>query len=136
MVTARAYLVAELEQRLPKGWRVIPTQRSIDALDGRMPVVVVKQTEIEKAPELPHPEADVTLISYVVTILSPHQDFDRAERQLDNGVLRLIANLRRAGNVRWTNAKKVTDGGPQNDRYLGYDLSIQVLDQQQGAATS
>jgi hypothetical protein len=130
MVTARAYLVSELEQNLPHGWRVIPTQRSLDAIEGKMPVVIVKQDQISKAPQLPHPAAGVYLVDYVVTVLSPHQDFDRAEIQLDNGILRLIDALARSGNVKWTSAKKVTDGGPQNDRYLGYDLTIQVLDQQ------
>lgn len=124
--TAREYLLSELKPALPRTyWNIVDTQRNVDEITKVS--VFIKQGGFKKLRAGKGPQL---LVDFVVTIASPKKDFAAAEKQLDNDVLKLAAALIAGENVLFIDAKKVTVGGPAGDRYLGYDLNIQVLDQQ------
>lgn len=121
MGAARQALVDALTPLLPKGrngWKLIPTQRSYDQLDRVC--VVLKQQKITRLPQTPNASHRV---DFVITIISPNTDIDKAETDLDEQVDVLLHNLDAIKSVDWTDASKVE----VSDKYLGYDVSVYII---------
>lgn len=114
----RAELAKLLADNLPKSWRVVPAQRTIDPANRT--TVIVKQSTIIKTPEAP---AGARSIGFVLTIVSRFTDPSLAEDDLDSTVPDFLAVVDRIRNTRWTTATKVA----VDEKHLGYDVEVTVV---------
>lgn len=113
--TARAYLDEVFAPLLPEEWKWIPYQRNLDALESV--TVVWKQSTLSRLREAP---IGTVLVEGTITILSPHQDVERAEEDLDEAVLDLVLAIDSLPALAWSGATKVS----LNDTFFGYDLTV------------
>lgn len=113
--SVRDWLTEHLAPILPEGSRWVDTQRNLDALDAV--TVQWKQNRIARLPEAP---IGAVRVEGTLTIISPRQDFDAAEAQLDDAVTDLCAAIDGLAGLAWTEATKVAVG----EQHIGYDVSI------------
>lgn len=118
-MSVRNQLQDALRLLVPKRWKIVPTSSTLDAISADA-VVMLKQLELTPAPRAPRSEV---LVSYVITIIDPHEDIASAETALDDGVLDLFRALQRITFTNPTKATKVTFA----DQYLAYDLTVEVV---------
>lgn len=118
-MSVRKQLEDALRILLPKRWKIVATSTTLDAISADA-VVMLKQLELAPAPRAPRAE---TIVSYVVTIIDPHEDLASAETALDDGVVDLFRALQRITFTNPTKATKVTF----SDQYLAYDLTVEVV---------
>ena len=117
-MSVRADLAAALKPLLPRRWKIVDTSSNLDRLS--IPVVMLKQLELEPAPRAPRSQV---LVSYVVTIIDPHEGVENADAALDDGVIDLFRALQSIPFTNPTKATKVTF----QDKYLAYDLTVEVV---------
>lgn len=113
----RDFLTEQLKPLLPEGWRWVPFQRNVDALD--VMTVLWKQTRMAPLPEAP---VSWVRVEGVLTVVSPNQDIERSEAALDDAVLDLVLALDSLPRIGWTEANKVLVA----DQYFGWDVSIYI----------
>ncbi len=117
-MSIRQQLTADLKKALPKGYRLINHQDTVDALSGTL--VVLKQQSVTKEPSAPQ---GTYRFSYVATVVTPNDDLSKAEDSLDDNLADVLFALDGLSYVLWTEAQKVNF----NESYLAYDINLSVL---------
>lgn len=84
--TTRDKLSAQLRERIPAGWVIVPFSRNLDSLSKT--TVMLHATEIRTGPAQGLLEVD-----YTVSVISPLTDVTAAQNQLDDDVLDVILDL-------------------------------------------
>lgn len=112
----RSWLDDNFAPLLPEGWRWVPYQRNVDALDAT--TVIWKQSRILPLDAAP---LGAVRVEGTLTVATPHSDIERAEQALDDAVTELCSALDGLDGIAWTEATKVSLGesGP-----LGYDIQV------------
>lgn len=95
--------------------QVVKSVRSVDALNKV--TLVVKTQQYEKLPQAP--KSAILNGTFLLTLVSPLVDLDKAEDQLDDILEALLPLLFRA-TLNWTQASQVGFG----DQYLAYDITL------------
>lgn len=124
-MSTRTDLATQLKPLLPRTWKIVPEQRNIDVLTK--PLVMLKQLRIEPGKDLPQ---DHHWVTFVLTIVSPHQDPALAEDQLDDSVAELLFAVDALPHLSWLSAEKVSF----QDSYIAYDVTLKAIDHSQRAA--
>ena len=101
-----------------EGIKVVTSDRAIDR--PTKPFLVVASRGWARFPAAPMTYLNAQL---VVKIVSPNQDLDKAEAQLDDIVPEVMNALDRKATIAWTEATK-SDWG---DSLLSYELPITVI---------
>jgi len=116
-MSARKDLAAELKPLLPKRWRLVDTERSIDKIDRF--TVVIRQRKVEPAPNL----QGSLLTTLVVTLIGPTTLAGDYEDALDLAVAKLILIVsQKLPSLAWDAAtKKVWRENP------AYDFDVTVV---------
>lgn len=118
--SVRDYLTETLVPLFPEGWRWVAYQRNIDALDSV--TVQWKQLRIERLPEAPQ---GTIRVDGTLTIISPHQDIERSEKQLDEQVLNLTGAIDRLALLSWTGGRKVAvQSSESSPIHMGWDIDL------------
>lgn len=117
-MTVRNDLVQLLTPLLPNTWKIVPTNQNLDVLSQT--VVQLKQQSMRPLPAAPTARLEVT---YVATVISRHTDIVRAERDLDESVLKFIIALDQLQDVLWSDATKVM---ANDDKNLAYDITLTI----------
>lgn len=117
-LSVRDQLTQALGVVLPSGWRLVPWQGNLDGLDS--PTVMLKQVGIKNAPSAPQ---GVYVFSYVLTVIEPTTDPERAEPLLDDEVETLWAVLDRMSWIDPQEAKKVLF----QEACLAYDITADII---------
>lgn len=117
-MSARKELANTLKPLLPKAWRLVPYADNLDTLDRV--VVMIKQTQIERLPAAP---IGTYRTSFVVTVIAPQSDSEKAEDELDDGVHEVLSALDSINNSLWSSAEKVLF----SDSNLAWDIAMQVV---------
>lgn len=104
-------LVAEIEPL--KDIKVVDSTRALGEITRT--TLVVKTDRYEKLPEAPQKRQG----RFILTLISKHQDIDRAEDDLDDRLEVLLPALTTSGLI-WTSAAQVGYG----DSNLAYDITI------------
>lgn len=114
--SVRTWLDTNLAPLFPEGWRWVPYQRNTDSLDAV--TVQWKQSRILPLSEAP---MGVLRVEGTVTVMSPRTDVERAEEELDEAIVDLLAAIDALAGLAWTEATKVVvnDGGN-----FGWDISV------------
>lgn len=115
--TLRAQLAAHLRPLLPKAWKIIPYQDSLDTLSTV--VVMLSQKTIEHSPALPN---GAHLVTFTVTVIDPSQDPKVSEDRLDDEVHALLYALDQLPALAWDRAEKVQF----SDTHTAWDISLTV----------
>jgi hypothetical protein len=89
---------------LPKGYRLVPVQDTVDALATR--TVVLKQTRIGRAIVDGKVVPGARIASFILTIAVPYESTAAAEYALDDDVVTLLDAIDQLPNLRWTIAEK------------------------------
>lgn len=85
--TTRDQLAAQLRERIPASWVIVPFSRNLDALAKT--TVMLHATEIR-----PSSAAQGVLeVDYTISVISPLADVTEAQAQLDDDVLALLLSL-------------------------------------------
>jgi len=116
-MSARKDLAAELKPLLPKQWRLVDTERSIDKIDRF--TVVIRQRKVKPAPNL----QGSLLTTLVVTLIGPTTLAGDYEDALDLAVAKLILIVsQKLPSLVWEEAnKKVWRENP------AYDFDVTVV---------
>lgn len=104
-------LVAEIEPL--NDIKVVDSTRALGEITRT--TLVVKTDRYEKLPEAPQKRQG----RFVLTLISKHQDIDRAEDDLDDRLEVLLPALTTSGLI-WTSAAQVGYG----DSNLAYDITV------------
>lgn len=115
-MTPREALVDALTPLLPDSWKIVDSERGIDV--GTNVSVLLKQQRFRRLGVAP---LAFHSIDFVVTCVSPHEDFGKAEDQLDDAANELIHALDESG-ILWTEATKVLFA----DKYIAYDITLEL----------
>lgn len=116
--TVREWLTANLKPLLPTGWKWLDSERAVDVTAAV--TVQWKQRRIAPLPEAPLSHLGV---EGILAVSSPRVDIERAEDDLDDAVLELVAAIQSLQGIRFTEATKVA----ADEQRLGYDLSLTVI---------
>jgi hypothetical protein len=100
-VNVREVLLQRLTPGIPKTWRIVPTQRSVDKV-GKT-TLVVRQQRITKDPDAP---AAGRRAFFDFVIACPLDATGAAELRLDDEVIDFLNAVDAAANVVWTEAEK------------------------------
>jgi hypothetical protein len=120
----RRWVLDRLKPQLPNRWTVAAYTRRPDELAG--PTVILTLQSIKRLPEAP---LGSQIVTYLVTIVDPSQEWSQADAQLDDEIVDLIAALDSVRNdqglpvLRWTSADRNT----WNDTYLAFDITVDVI---------
>jgi len=115
----------EYEQVLKTDWaaipalagvRVIATERGLDTLS--QPTFLIRARSIGKTPEAPNSHRNV---GFLGTLISPHQDLDRAQDQLDELVEAILDYF----DPRALHDDAVSVG--YDDTHMAYDIPLTIL---------
>ncbi|TFC94572.1 hypothetical protein E3T28_14820 [Cryobacterium sinapicolor] len=117
-MTARQQLEAELRKLVPKTWKIVAYQDGLDTLDKV--TLMLKQSAIEKAPAAPQ---GAHIVSYVLTLIDPALDAQKAEIALDASVDDLLFKLDGIQWLTWSRAEKVQF----SDTNMAYDVTVEVI---------
>ena len=117
-MTARKQLEVQLRKLIPKAWRLIAYQDSLDAISNV--TVMLKQESITKAPFAPQ---GAHLVTYTVTLIDPATDPKKAELALDENVNDLLYKLDTVEWIMWSRAEKVQFA----EFNMAYDISLEVI---------
>jgi hypothetical protein len=117
--SVREDLAAFLTSSLPAGWKIVSSTRNIDVSDQI--IVQIKHQKMKRLQYAPigHMEHELT-----ITISSPMLDRDRAEDELDVGVVELVTHLDTLSSLGWTEATKAVVDDQQR---IGWDVTVQLL---------
>lgn len=115
----RAWFKDEVKPLLPTQWRYISTQNTPSTITSV--TVVYKLLELEPLPEAP---LGALRARVVLTVLSPHEDDEKAEAALDDDVIALIVALDPHDTIAWESARKIRD--QKSDR-LGWDITVTAV---------
>ena len=120
--SVRAQVAAFLAPLIPTGWAVKPnTVKQITTLNK--PTLFIEHTGIEPSPEAP---IGTVHNQVVVTFLSRHTDYAKAEDELDADVLEFINQLDGSEQLAWSKADKVSVPADE-PRYLGWAITLTVI---------
>jgi hypothetical protein len=86
--TTRDKLAAQLEERMPAEWVIVPFARNLDRPSKT--TVMLHATEVRPSTAA----QGVVEVDFVVTVISPKTDVTNAQDDLDDQVLDLILTLR------------------------------------------
>lgn len=114
--TGRDFLNSQLTPKLPDGWKVIPYDSNLDALDA--PTVMYRVQSLRKHPAAPTSTYQAV---WVLTVISPLTDASRRDDDADDLVVDLLDGLT-AARIPWTTAEKAAWG----KQYICYDVEIQL----------
>lgn len=98
--------------------KIVTSEREIGRIDRA--AVLVKQQSIARLPAAPLSHRNVGLIA---TVISAHQDLDRAEDDLDVIVPDILDALDNQATLTWRGATKVGWG----ESNLAYDITLEVI---------
>lgn len=98
--------------------KIVTSERDIGKI-GRA-AIIVKQQSIGRLPAAPLSHRNVGVI---VTVISAHQDLDRAEDDLDVIVPDVLNALDNQAILTWSGAAKVGWG----ESNLAYDITLEVI---------
>lgn len=118
---ARTYVADTLRAALPKTWRVVDSETTLDRLSSI--TVRVSNQRIKRLDAAPAGAYDTTLM---VTLISPNADFAKAEGELEDALDVLVEAIEDQFGTAWDEASKVLhgpDGGPYN---LAWDVPLHV----------
>lgn len=118
-MSVRDELAAALKPLLPPQWRIVKVARNLDTISSPA-VVMLKQLSFEPAPRAPRAEV---VVSFVVTVIDPHEDAENAEVALDDSAIELFRQLQRITHLNPKRATKVTF----QDKYLAYDIELELV---------
>jgi len=118
-MSLRSDLIAYLEELLPTvpalaDIRVIRSVRAVDEL--AKPVLIVKTDALSKLPQAPRLKF---VGSFTLTLVSPKQDIDKAEDDLEARLEVLLPSLFTWG-LSWTSA----DQAAYDDNRICYDIRV------------
>ena len=116
--TVREWLTANLAPLLPAGFKWVDNERVVDVTEA-----VTAQWRQRRIAPLPEAPLSYLGVEGVLAISSPRSDIERAEDDLDDAVLELVAAIQSLQGVRFTEATKVA----ADEQRLGYDLQITVI---------
>ncbi|MFC5930206.1 hypothetical protein D6T64_05640 [Cryobacterium melibiosiphilum] len=117
-MTAREQLVTALTAVIPRTWKLVPYQDNLDTLDRV--TLVLKQSTISKAPAAPQ---GAHIVSYLLTLVTPETDAQKAELALDALVDELLFMLDGITWLTWDTATKVQF----SDSNMAYDITVEAL---------
>lgn len=117
-MSVRDQLVSLLTPQLPAGWRLVKYQRNLDTIDAV--TVMFKQATIKNTPEAPR---GTYTYGYVITLIDPATDPERAEVSLDDNVETLWKVLESSSSLHPTLATKAKF----SDTNLCYDIDLEIL---------
>jgi hypothetical protein len=109
-------LGAALKPLLPSTWLLVTSEKNLETMSKI--TVVLHQQRIAPLPAAP---MGAHTVSIVAQIISPLDDRERAERQLDDPINAFVHVLDENG-FAWTSAEKVST----EDGHLAYDVTIDV----------
>ena len=115
--TARAHLLSILAPQLPAAWKLIDTARIPQTLERVS--VIVNHAEINPTPEARRSTLSNTFEVYVV---SPLQDKERADLELDDAVLTVLTAVSDHPEIRFDKARKVDVA-----EYIGWQINLTTL---------
>jgi hypothetical protein len=113
---ARDVLGDVLTAHMPRKWRIIRSQTSLDTIGET--VVMLKLSRITKNPAAPLSDH---IAEFVVTIVTAIEDPAAAEDDLDDSLITLLHALDGYDNLDWTGADKVSFSG-----HFAYDVTVQL----------
>jgi hypothetical protein len=121
-MSVRTVLIEQLEALVAAtpdlaGVRVVPSVRDVGALS--QPVLIVKTNSLTKLPASPRSHFNG---NFTLTLVSQHQDIDRAEDQLE-GLLEVLLPALFTFSMSWESADQVAYG----DSYLAYDITTNSI---------
>lgn len=117
--SVRALVAGYLAPIIPDTWTVVPhTVTTVNTLAA--PTVFIEHSTIVPAPEAPSGHVHNTV---VVTVLSHHTDYAKAEDAIDSDVLHLIEQLDDQDAIGWTRAEKIA----MKDTYLGWAITLTFI---------
>jgi hypothetical protein len=122
--SVRELLGNHLEPLLPEGWQLLRFQANITTISEK--VVILKHNKITKLAEAPQ---GTLSNEFIVTIVSPLSDMEKAESDLDDAVLELLTALDSSAAVNWTEAQKVKVS--EKTPYIGWDITLTVHTQKE-----
>lgn len=114
--SGRDYLEEHLTPQLPGKWKIIPYDTNVDP--GLEPVMMYRIQSLAKHPAAP---SSTFLGTWILTIIAPEQDPQKADDHLDDLVMDALAALSGA-RIKWDTAEKAKWG----DHNLCYDITIQL----------
>lgn len=117
-MSLRTQLVEAIKahEDLPKGWKV---QGFLSIPDNpTKPVLIVRQESLTRTPQAPKDFYD---FSFLVTLIVPEQDQEKAEESLDTAVETVLDILESLSNVRWSEATRVLF-----ESFNAFDFTITV----------
>jgi len=121
MVSPRDTLLAAVTAAVPAGTHVIPYQDNVDVLDRI--TIMFKQLTMAPLPEAPRAAFKM---EYVLSVCSPALDPTVAEKELDEFVPSLLADLNALDWFAWDSAEKVLGPGGVG---LAYDVTCWTIAQ-------
>lgn len=117
--SVRTWLVDKLQPKLPKTWRYITDERSLDDID--VPHVLLSHKSIQREPTNPQGHRRHT---YTLTLLAPGVDFSQAETALGDDIEKLLLTLDTLDRgIAWDRAEKVLHAS----KYLAWEIDIFVI---------
>lgn len=90
MATVREQFLDGVVPLLPSEWKFVPYQRNLDRLSQT--TLMLKQSTVKPLPTIQGAGAGWQA-DYILTIISPNTDPEKAETQLDDDVLTLLETL-------------------------------------------
>lgn len=119
MSTLRNELRDRLRPVIPARYVLRPNGLALETITK--PVLQIKQLGIRPAEEGGTGQLKVEM---VLTMVSPLTSPQKAEDELDDDVVEMLAALDTIGWLTWTRADKRTTG--PDDRYLAYDITTEI----------
>jgi hypothetical protein len=107
MTTPREQLVAALTPLLPQGWKFVPYQRTLDVFSE--PTLMLKQDSIVAEPAAPQ---GAWTVSYILTLITPYTDPEKAEADLDDNVITLLELIEPVTAFKQAEKKMWSETGP------------------------
>lgn len=115
----REHVIDQIKPVLPADWKLV-AHATVDKLDTTLVTIFIKSiTRLPQAPQTSQRFYNLTL-----SIFSPLSDPARADNDLDDKIIELLAAIEGIENLRWTKAERVF-GGPSAE-YLGFDIDLEV----------
>jgi hypothetical protein len=117
-VSAHKLLADAIKDVVPADWRVIDHERNLDEPDAI--TVQIKLDEVRRLPQAP--QSGIYSVMWTVTVLTPWADPARADPDVFDALLELVAGLERYPWMRWARARKVLEA----QRYA-FDIELETM---------
>lgn len=123
MTSARTALTETLKIRLPANrYRIIAAASMPD--DVARPTIVVWQDNVRRHDQIGH---DRLMVDLSLMLLVGHNDAEKAEAALEDGLTDLVQALHTVDWLHWTEAERLTYGLPDGPSYHAYRVTLTSL---------